>query len=588
MVPEKQKIKLLSLFSGYGTDNFALKKLGVDYELVGYSDIDKYANQCFKQNHCPEDVEDKLRLGDVTKVDENSLPDFDLLTGGFPCQAFSVAGKGLGELDTRGTLFYEIIRIAEVKKPRMMLLENVKGLTTKRHKGTFEKILSELDRIGYTVFWKILNTKKFGIPQNRERVFFVCFRDSEDAKKFDWPEEEELKIFIKDILESEPVDQKYYLKEKQVQKLVEAIQKKMAKGVSKTIRSGGKGSLTPKHEWDLITVDPEGNRIPNIPEIGEANRLYDSNGISPSIKKSSINVNSVQWDTSGKGYNSQQDRAYNVEGVMPCIPNANPSNKVNIFAPMGRNPEYNSDRTLGAPTEQTPEFKSDGCSNSLTSVQKDNLLMISSTQKHNSIITNGISGTLPIAMGEGGGHVPMITEEKDNLLMLQVPRGENPGYLKEQEVCPTLSGSSWEHNNFIEDKGIVVNTQPRSPDRPSLKNGTSQGGSGVIWKEDGTTYCLDTGNTQAISLSKNEVMNTLTTELAHSTGRDFFRTSGEKILRSCGVFRRLTPKECFRLQGFLDIDINLDGLSDTQIYKLAGNGQSLNVVTKLFEKMLNG
>jgi site-specific DNA-cytosine methylase len=172
--------------------------------------------------------------------------------------------------------------------------------------------------------------------------------------------------------------------------------------------------------------------------------------------------------------------------------------------------------------------------------------------------------------------------------MLQVPRGDNPGYMKEQEVCPTLSGSAWQHNNFIEDDPIMVNTQPRSPDRPSLKNGTSVGGSGVIWEEDGTTYCLDTVNAQADGLSKKEIMNTLTTELAHSTGRDFYRTSGEKILKSCGVFRRLTPKECFRLQGFLDIDINLNGLSDTQIYKLAGNGQSLNVVTKLFEKMLNG
>lgn len=172
--------------------------------------------------------------------------------------------------------------------------------------------------------------------------------------------------------------------------------------------------------------------------------------------------------------------------------------------------------------------------------------------------------------------------------MLQVPRGENLGYIKEQESCPTLSGSAWQHNNFIEDDKIIVNTQPRSPDRPSLKNGTSQGGSGVIWKEDGTTYCLDTGNAQADGLSKKEIMNTLTTELAPSTGRDFYRTSGEKILRSCGVFRRLTPKECFRLQGFLLDEIDLSNLSDTQAYKLAGNGQSLNVVTKLFEKMLNG
>ncbi len=124
---------------------------------------------------------------------------------------FSVAGKGLGELDTRGTLFYEIIRILEVKKPKYVFLENVKGLTNKKHRETFSKILSELDRVGYNVDWNVLNTKNYGIPQNRERVFIVGFR--KDLKfNFKIPDEEELKITIKNILEDE-VDKKYYLSE---------------------------------------------------------------------------------------------------------------------------------------------------------------------------------------------------------------------------------------------------------------------------------------------------------------------------------------------------------------------------------------
>jgi DNA (cytosine-5)-methyltransferase 1 len=206
-------MKILELFSGYGTASFALKRLGIPYELVGYSDIDKYANQCFKQNHCPQDVEDKLRLGDITKVGAESLPDFDLLTGGFPCQAFSTAGKQLGELDPRGTLFYEIIRIAEVKQPKYMLLENVKGLTSKKFKDTFDKILSELGRVGYTVYWKVLNTKDYGIPQNRERVWFVCLRKDLGIQTFEFPSKEELTVFLKDVLE-EQVDKKYYLSER--------------------------------------------------------------------------------------------------------------------------------------------------------------------------------------------------------------------------------------------------------------------------------------------------------------------------------------------------------------------------------------
>jgi DNA (cytosine-5)-methyltransferase 1 len=188
-------MKILELFSGYGTASFALKQLGIDYECVGYSDINKYANQCFKQNHSgPE-------LGDATKIDPKYLDNFDLLTAGFPCQAFSVAGKGLGELDTRGTLFNEIIRIAEVKQPRYMMLENVKGLLSPRHKQTFEKILSELKRIGYNIHWKVLNTADYGIPQNRERVFIICFRNHDEWFNFQFPEKEDLKIFLKDILE---------------------------------------------------------------------------------------------------------------------------------------------------------------------------------------------------------------------------------------------------------------------------------------------------------------------------------------------------------------------------------------------------
>jgi len=205
-------MRILELFSGYGTASFGLKRLGIPYELIGYSDIDKYANQCFQQNHGGKE------LGDVKNINPNDLEDFDLLTGGFPCQSFSIAGKGLGELDTRGTLFNEIIRIAEIKKPRYMLLENVKGLTNKNHKATFEKILSELDRVGYLVHWKVLNSREHGIPQNRERVWFVCFRDFIEFKRFKFPEKEELKIFIKDILEEE-VEEKYYLSDKAVERL---------------------------------------------------------------------------------------------------------------------------------------------------------------------------------------------------------------------------------------------------------------------------------------------------------------------------------------------------------------------------------
>jgi DNA (cytosine-5)-methyltransferase 1 len=192
-------IKLFEMFAGYGGASFSLKRAGIDFECVGVSEIEKDAMRCYTQNH------KGYHYGDCTKINPNDLPDFDLLTGGFPCQSFSMAGKGKGEQDTRGTLFYEIIRIAEVKKPRWMLLENVKGLTTKNHKKTFETILSELDRIGYSVDYKVLNSKDYGTPQDRKRVFFVCFRDSEDWEKWKgFPEKEELKLFFNEILDNLP------------------------------------------------------------------------------------------------------------------------------------------------------------------------------------------------------------------------------------------------------------------------------------------------------------------------------------------------------------------------------------------------
>jgi DNA-cytosine methyltransferase len=206
-------IKVFDLFAGYGGTEFALKKAGIEHECVGFSEIDKYAIQCFKQNHG-----DITNYGDITKINLNDLPDFDLLTGGFPCQSFSVAGLGKGELDPRGTLVYDIIRIAEAKQPEYMLLENVKGFTFKKFKDTFDKVLSELDRIGYKVYWKVLNSKDFGIPQNRERVWFVCIR-KDINQEFSFPIPTDKKLTLKDILLDE-VEDKYYLTGEQIKRLI--------------------------------------------------------------------------------------------------------------------------------------------------------------------------------------------------------------------------------------------------------------------------------------------------------------------------------------------------------------------------------
>jgi len=188
------KIRLFEMFAGNRTPMFSLKKIGITPISVGYSEIKKAAIEISELNF-PNDK----NWGDCTKINPYDLPDFDLLTAGFPCQDVSVAGKN--DLSKgRTILFDEIIRIAEVKKPNYMLLENVKGIFQKKHKYFLDYILSELTRIGYYYKYKILNSKDYNIPQNRERVFFVCFRNIEDYTQFKFPIKKELMLKVADLL----------------------------------------------------------------------------------------------------------------------------------------------------------------------------------------------------------------------------------------------------------------------------------------------------------------------------------------------------------------------------------------------------
>ena len=144
---------------------------------VGYSEIDKYADQIYQKHFGGKNY------GDATKINAGELPDFDLLVGGFPCQAFSVAGKRLGFNETRGTLFFDIARTLSEKRPRDLVLENVKGLLSHDQGKTFQTILGVLADLGYFVEWQVLNSKDFGVPQNRERVFIVGHLGGEPRRK---------------------------------------------------------------------------------------------------------------------------------------------------------------------------------------------------------------------------------------------------------------------------------------------------------------------------------------------------------------------------------------------------------------------
>jgi len=210
MDKNKNKIRVFEMFAGFGGASFALKKAQIPHEVVAFSEIDKFAEQVWRANH----GETVGNYGDCTKIDPKEVPDHDLLTGGFPCVAFSTIGKGLGYDDPRGRLFDDIIRIAEVKKPKFLLLENVKGLLTKKHKEFFEYTKKELDKIGYNFDIRVYKSSDYGIPQNRERVYYVCWR--KDLLDFEYhpPEKVELVLKAKDFIEDIPRDSKYYRSEK--------------------------------------------------------------------------------------------------------------------------------------------------------------------------------------------------------------------------------------------------------------------------------------------------------------------------------------------------------------------------------------
>ena len=211
-------IKLLSLFSGIGAIEKALTNLGVQYELVNYCEIDKYASKSYSAIH---GVPESKNLWDVTKVDVLNLPkDIDLLTYGFPCQDISLAGKQKGMFNEDGTLtrsglFFKALDIIECVKPKIAIAENVKALTSKKFTDEFKIVLDSLEKAGYHNYWQVLNAKDYGIPQNRERVFIVSIRKDIDHYMFEFPKPYNLEKRLKDFLEPY-VDEKYYLSDKMI------------------------------------------------------------------------------------------------------------------------------------------------------------------------------------------------------------------------------------------------------------------------------------------------------------------------------------------------------------------------------------
>jgi len=407
------RIRYFSMFTGVGGFDLPLERFG--FKCIGFSEIDKCCSELLKRKW-----PNVKNYGDCTKINPNELPDFDMLCGGFPCQSFSIAGKRRGFQDTRGTMFFEIARILEVKRPKLILLENVKGLLNHDKGETFKVILQTLEELGYRTQWMVLNSKFFGVPQNRERVFIIGSLGTESR-----PE----------ILPFRKIDK-------------ENIKLQGHEEVTNTITS-------------RITADSNGTYIesggqtqvihPCITEV------IGRQGSSKEYIKSLEKINSIQFDASGKGYKSQQDRVYIPDGVMGTLPNSNPINKLNVAIPV-LTPDRLEKRQNGR------RFKENG-DESFTLTKTD--------------IQTDIHGVMTYDTNDSKPEI-----------------GQGKRVYGENRVSPPIN-QNWQPR--IKSELIVHNTQTRSPDRPSLKKNPSAGGSGHIMKVD-ETYCLDSGNNQAEQL----------------------------------------------------------------------------------------
>jgi DNA (cytosine-5)-methyltransferase 1 len=231
---KENKFTFIDLFAGIGGFHIASKNAGG--KCVFACEIDKSARETYKKNH---KILDNIFTEDVTKVESSNVPNHDVLCAGFPCQPFSQAGFKKGFADIRGTLFFDIVRIIDEKRPKAMLLENVQHLLKHDEGKTFAKIKEVITKeLGYSFYYKILRASDFGVPQNRPRLFMVGFRDDK-TQSFSFPSEVKLETTMSDILEG-----------------------KCEKKIGYTLRVGGRGSkINDRRNWDSYLVDGEVKRI---------------------------------------------------------------------------------------------------------------------------------------------------------------------------------------------------------------------------------------------------------------------------------------------------------------------------------------
>lgn len=529
-------------------------------------------------------IADKLsnNLGDISKVDR--LPYADMVTYSFPCTDLSVAGKGEGMVNkcscgyswpidfsddneslicpscgakvqssTRSGLLGQVQRLLAVSKnentlPKYLLLENVKNLVGKKFKPQFDAWIRWLDSIGYNTYYQVINSKHFGIPQNRERIFALSIRKDIDDGKFKFPEQIPLTTRLKDILEKN-VDEKYYLSSDKVESILANFiaRQNEASGINlkdqattfdgltdvahtlmaRDYKGFGNQSMTGVIEPNIETV---GNYMPSV---HEASRVVDTNDIAPTVKENHGTVTAIVepniikvGQVSNEG--SQSGMVYDTNGLSPticagchgyAIGNILVNDEPFIVASRGRNPENPSDRTTGSPTEQRLEANMNGTTNTITTVAKDNYVM-----------------------------EPVVCEQRCDE-GLRFFKDDVVGTLRTIDACG--------------DKRVI---EPEDINPVRIGN--------IYGEQFGTGYA---GNVW----DQNSVSPTIMT--AQGGNRQPLVVDNVKWR-----IRKLTPKECWRLMGFSDEDCNRasDYVSDSSLYKQAGNSIVTSCLVAIFYSLL--
>lgn len=601
-------LKVLELFSGIGCQTQALKNIGIEHQST-QCEIDKYAESIYNQIHGNTE-----NLGDITKVDENTLSEgqWDLITYSFPCTNISVAGQQEGLEKNSGTassLLWECERIIQKVKPTYLLMENVKNLLSKKHIHNFEEWLKILEDMGYTNYYKVLNAKDFGVPQNRERVFCVSILGEHEPYVF--PEPRQLNIRLKDILEP-IVDAKYYLSEKvqqrfkykpqgqsiigttapesrsigqrdivyntentmgalvatdykQPKQIIEfdmpngkkaeitnnvnepncfkEVRTEQGKLGRKLARQQGLGDITPRDKDSKMFITKND---------GVANCLTTTCGVEQIIvqplKKLVLSAGTIAFVPNGNGsyyhYVFDKDITINLDESIPQEPL--------IVASRGR---Y-TDKNNPTKTEQCLEINDSGLTNTITTVQKDNYVAEPKLIVHNIV--------QPVSVRK---YEVDIKSLKETLRLAKWNSELTNNQIAESLGIPLTKVEHWFRTD---DCFAIPDAELWNQLKELLKIETTAFDESIMtFEEKDGVYekanrCYD----------EEGLSPTLTAT-----------SSNEKIISNYKI-RKLTPRECYRLMGWKDEQFDkIQGISDAQLYKTAGNGIVIPVLEAIFEKM---